>query len=267
MSRPKRVYPKKLPEYNLLHTRKSKMYSGVELTGLHLVKETSQFYIGFETWSHCIGPFKKLKFDTQLNYDIPVVTNQKSIDFLNEHAWHDWVARELESEKKKGQMVETIAFLDRLFPGKKKAYFYELESFVSTYCHGSFLSYDDNGNIEEPSEHHIEHRKYYTGKYYRGNGKFENEKIKALYDVYDKVRDGDKKIKDKAFTAYYNAEQDYVFNKYNLTDTFIDISKNAVVCPYAFSDATVKGTSYEHAAEIYFVVTPDTVYFEVKRHF
>lgn len=266
MGRPTRVYPKSLPQYNLLHTRKAKMYCGTEITGLHLVKETDQFHMGLETWSHCVGPFKQLKFGKELNFDIPVVTNEKSIEFLNKNAWHDWVAKQLKSEKR-GDIRETIAFLDRLFPDKKKTYFYELESFISTYCHGSFLSYDDNGNIEEPSEHDIKQRKYYTGKYYRGDGKFESEEVKKLYDAYDKVRDSDKAIKDKAFTKYYDAEQDYVFNKYNLTDTFIDVSKNAVVCPYAFSDATVKGMSYEHSGEIYFVVTPDTIYFEVKRHF
>ena len=66
-----------------------------------------------------------------------------------------------------------------------------------------------------------------------------------------------------------------VYQKYNLTPLFIEIGKHSVCYPVAFTDGTAdwhkekygKTCSYAHAGEIYFVVTPDAVYFEIKRHF
>ena len=138
MSKPRRVYPKRLPEYDKLHTRKVKMFSGVEIIGLHLIKETSKFYMGFESWCFCCGKFKGIKSKTELKFDIPIISDKKALEFLNEHAWHDWVDRELKGGRKDSEMSETIALLDKLFPNKKKVYFYELKSLVAAFC-GAYI--------------------------------------------------------------------------------------------------------------------------------
>ena len=141
------------------------------------------------------------------------------------------------------------------------------EVYKHPFCHGSFISYDDNRKVENPTEHQIKQRKYYTYKYNHEYGKNSNLEIKVLYDDYCKLKDGDKILKDKAYKKYHDAELDYVYEKYDLTDTFIKIGESATVCPYAFSDPTVKGMSYEHAGEVYMVVTIDAVYFETERHY
>lgn len=63
MGRPKRVFPSKLESFNLLHTRKVKMYSGVEMTALHLIKETPLFYMSLESWAWCCSKFKGKKIE------------------------------------------------------------------------------------------------------------------------------------------------------------------------------------------------------------
>jgi hypothetical protein len=50
-------------------------------------------------------------------------------------------------------------------------------------------------------------------------------------------------------------------------DDFIEIGHNSLVCPYIFLDSSINGYEYEHAGDLYMVVTPDSVYFDVARHF
>lgn len=287
MGRPKRVFPKNLPQFNLLHTRKVKMYCGTELTALHIVKETEQYYISIDTWSSCCSPFKLKKKNGDLSYNIPVLKDEKAISFLNKNAWHDWLAKELATTQinifskdrelvphiPDSDTVETIAFLDRLFPDKKKVYFYELTSIISSFCHGTFISYDEEHNIEEPSDHAIKQRGYQTRKY---NGKYKSdevivlpENVNALYAVYDKMERSkeNEKAKQAAYHNYAEAEEAFLLANHNLTDTFIALGENAVVCPYAYTHCCVKGSAYENAGEIYFIVTDDTVYFQDERHF
>lgn len=267
MGRPTRVYPNSLPKYNLLHTRKVKMYCGTEITGLHLVKETDQFHISLESWAFCCSSFKQLKFGKELKVEIPIATDERVIAFLEKKAWKDYVQKTL-TENSNGiiEMKETLAFLDRLFPEKRKVYFYELDSLIGAYCHGTFISYDKDGKLEEPNEHELKERKYYSSKYNMAAGR-KDPTVKALYDAYHAVSDADEKEKHEAFSKYYDAEQDYVYKNFNLTDTFIEMGKSFVVCPYAFSRPTVKGSTYEHVGEIFFVVTPDAVFFQTKRHY
>lgn len=266
MGRPKRVYPNSLPKYDKLHTRMAKMYSGVQLTILHLIKETNQFFMGFESWAYCSGNFRKLKYGFNLSVNIPTITDKDTIAFLDKRAWKDWVDKSIaENRNNKTEVEETIAFLDRLFPSKKKVFFYELDSIISSFCNGTFISYDDDGKVEEPSEHDIKQRKYYCSKYKMFCK--ETPELQALYDTYQSFKDIDEAAKDKAFDAYYEAAQTYVYEKYNLTNVFRTIGENAVCCPYAFTRPSVKGSTYEHVGEIYFVVTEETIYFEIKRHY
>lgn len=268
MSRPTRVYPKSLSKYNLLHTRKSKMYSGVELTVLHLIKETSCFFISIISWCFCCSTFKIQKFGFKLEYNIPILKDKKSIEFLELNSWKDYI--EKENNKKDSDIIETIQLLDRLFPNKKKVYFYELDSLIGAYCNGLFISYDDNGNIVKEDEHDIERRKYYNYKY---QGSLSNvdieysDEINKLYSSYSNYSGEDKNERSRLYSVYRDAAADFLFKNHDLTPTFIEICKNSIVCPYIFSDCTVKGSEYENAGDIFMVVTDDTVYFEIERHY
>lgn len=264
MGRPKRVFPNRLQTFNLMHTRSVKMYSGVEITALHLVKETPQYYLSLDSWAHCCSQFKGKKDRTKLDFNIPVLTDDDCINFLDNKAWHDWTIK----EKDNPDMKETTSFLSKLFPNKKLIFFYELKSLIGAYCHGSFLRYDENGNIDTTYNGDIKNRKYYNFKYKglfnQDNIVFPNE-ITNLFDKYRVAVDEDKK--DSAYKEYRKVIDNYILKNYDLTNTFINVCKNSVCCPFAFSDATVEGYSYEHAGEIYFVVTPEAIYFETERHF
>lgn len=172
-------------------------------------------------------------------------------------------------------MKETIAFLSKLFPDKKVVYFFELKSLIGAYTWGSFINYDKDGNVTPVTKHEIEQRKYYNFKYkgfFRGNGEpvnFPQEVIDLLekYKTIESDTNKKEKEKDKAYDNYREAADEYIFKNHDLTETFAKIGEHSVCCPFAYSDATVKGMSYEHAGDILFVVTKDAVYFEIERHF
>lgn len=115
MGRPKRVRYDTFHLYDKLHTVKTNMFSGVELTTLFPIKETPLFYQSIEVWAYCASKFRAKKQGFKLNVDIPLLTDPAAVAFLNEHAWHDWVA--IERKDKETDVIETVALLDKLFPG------------------------------------------------------------------------------------------------------------------------------------------------------
>ena len=268
MGRPKAVNIKTFPLYNKLHTKKTKMYCGVEMTTLYPIKETDQYYISPEVWAYCASKFRHKKKGFKLNVDIPVIQDKKTIDFLAKHCWNDWVDRQLKDGD--SDMKEAVHLLTKIFPGKNLKCFYELNSIISSYTHGTFLSYDDDGNIEPPSEHAIKNRKYYTHKYVKY---CDDPTVKTLMTKWTDEKN--KKLADKYLTEYMNAEEEYAYKNHSLDDVFVDIGKHSVCYPVAFTENTAEWSrekygkllGYAHAGEIYFVVTPDTVYFDVSRHF
>ncbi len=268
MGRPKTVNFKTFHEYNLLHTEKVKMYCGVYMTALYPIKETEQFYRSIEVWANYASVFKRKKKGFTLSVNIPTITDKKTIEFLNKEAWHDWTSETSENPDVK----ETLAMLDKLFPNHKKSYFYELDSILSFFAYGSLVKYDADGNVVEPSEHDIERRKYLTHKYNKYN--LNNPEIKAAFEEY-LTADSSDEIKKQKFKIYYDLNEDFAYKNHCLDDVFISIGQNGVCYPVAFSDNTAEWSKekygkligYAHAGEILFVVTPDSVFFEIKRHF
>lgn len=266
MGRPKAVNLKTFNQYDKLHTTKVKMYSGVEMTALYPIKETDEFYRSIESWSYCASTFKAKKKNCTLEVNIPIITNPKTIEFLNKNCWSEWVIK----QKDNSEMIETLAFLKRLFPDKEAVYFYELDSLLCAYNHGHFISYDDNGEIKPISKNILEQQKYYNGKYNRFPDNEECVKMRKRW-----TEETNETLKKQYLTEYLNFEKDYSFKHNNLVETFIEIGQNAVVYPVAFTNGTAdwhlkeygKVCPYAHAGEIYFVVTDDKVFFEVKRHF
>lgn len=265
MSRPKMANLKTFPLYNLLHTIKQKMYSGVYLTILHSLKENSLYYTSIEVWAFCASRFKANKGKV-LNVNIPEVNDTKVVEFLNEHMWKDW----MEKNKDDSDMIETLAALDRLFPDKEKVYFYELDSIISAYVQGTFIKFDDNGNIEEMSEHQIDLQKYYTHKY---NRFVDDQSVLKLRDKW--TNEKNEELRKKYIREYLDSERDFAFKHLNLTDVFINIGQNAVCYPFIFTKNTAEWSKkeygklidYAHAGEIWFVVTPEKVFFNLTRHF
>jgi hypothetical protein len=185
-----------------------------------------------------------------------------------------------------GNSIEAADFLKKLYPNHTFKFFYELSQIFSDYNHGTFVSYDDEGNVEKPSEHHLETRAHLTQKYnkfqtVKKDSEFFQPEIKELYDKYsnytkeNKGKAYDEDVSSQLFDKFYDREREYVFENFDLTNTFIDISKHGVCLPMAFKEGTADwhkekyGTvcSYAHAGETFFVVTEDSVYLEVKRHY
>ncbi len=271
MGRPKAVIFEKFHLYDKLHTKKIKMMSGTEITTLYPIKETDLFYRSIEVWASCSYHFKHKKKDFKLEVNIPVIEELKTQQFLNKKCWAGWVAKCLnDNDKRTSEMKESTELLSKLFPDKKLVYFYELNSIIHAYCSGTFISYDNNGNIEEPSEHNMKNRKYYTHKY----EKFIPDA--SLIKLRDKwTSEKDEKKSEVYLTEYHTAEEEYAYKNHCLDNVFIEIGKNAVCYPVAFSKGTAewskekdgKYIAYAFAGEIYFVVTKDAVYFETCRHF
>lgn len=265
---PKSVVFDKFKYYNLLHTKKVKMYSGVETTALYPIKETDQYYRSIEVWSSCASTFKAKKKNLSLKFEIPEITDQKTSDFLESEHWVNYVNEELADGS--SDMAETIALLDNLFPTKIKKFFYELETIVNAYQWGAFESFKEDGTLEPLSENSIDRQKYLFSKYIRF---IDVPEIKKLYNNYS--AETDEKKKKELFKIYYKAERDYVYEHHNLSHELTQIGRNSVNYPVAFSKGTAdwykekynKICSYAHAGEIVFVVTNDSVYFTVTRHY
>lgn len=267
MGRPKSVNIKSFHEYNLLHTTKVKMYSGVKITALYPIKETEQFYLSQEVWAYCASKFRmKKKNLPALTVDIPVITDEKTVQFLNDRCWPDWTKK----ERTNTEMQEAIALLKRVFPDKEAVFFYEIESIIGSYIQGSLIRYDENGNVEPVDERMLKNQKYYNSKYSR----FINvPEVNAYRDRWTNATD--EKLKAKYLDEYMDFENNWAFEHKNLIAEFIQIGENAVVFPVAFTDNTAewskekygKLVGYAHAGEIFFVTTADKVYFEVKRHY
>lgn len=267
MGRPKRVYPKTLHLYDKFHTRLVKMMNGTQITALHLIKETEEFFWSLESWAFCCGHFKAKKKNFELQFNLPLLSDEKTEAFLNKHAWHDWMQKE--HKAKDTDMLETTEFLNRLFPDKKKVFFYELKSLVSGFCHGSFVSYDRETGIEEkPSVHAMERRSQHNFKYTGMRTKFPDE-IDALHKTWlamDEKKVGEK-VADAAYDKFREKADAYLLENNDLTPVFRKVGEHVIVVPYAFTKCCVEGSSYENAGEIYLIITEDTVFFEIERHF
>jgi len=258
MGRPKRVFPRNLKFHTIRHTEKVKMISGVEITALHLLKETEQYYMGIETWAFCCSKYKCKKEKAKIEFNIPTITDEKVVEFLDKKSWKDYVDKRKDST----DMSETVSFLNELFPDKKPVFFYELESLIATYCFGGFSK--DKEDTED--------RKYYNFKYQGLRAEIEKNQpdniTKAFNDYSESSKNKeDDKITTKKYNDYRDLADDFILKNYDLTDVFETIGLNSVVCPYIFTNSTMKGYSYENVGEIFFVVTEDCVYFQAKRHF
>ena len=136
MSRPTAVHFDKFGLYTELHSEKTKMMSGVELNTLYPIKETAKYYMSIPVWAHCASTLKHKKEGFKLSVEISEITNKETKKFLDKECWEDH-----------RDDLESIALLSKLYPNKKIKYFYELNSIISAYTHGTFLRYDDEAKL------------------------------------------------------------------------------------------------------------------------
>jgi len=231
--------------YNKFHTKKILMWSGNTVTALFPIKESEQFYCSIESWSSLCSTFKKKK-PFQLQFEIPIVENQKSIDFLEKNCWKDWIQK----QKNDSDTIEAVALLKKLFPDKELFYFYELDDLIGTYAFGTF-----GRGKEKLTDFDIERQKYYNAKY---NKIPPTPEIKAKLE---EAKNASEKEQESLFEEFHNLNREHRFNNNNLIDTFIDVCKNSVVYPVAFSKNTAewsrekydKLVGYAHAGEIVFI--------------
>lgn len=260
---------KQFPQYNRLHSKETKMYSGVIGHTLYPMKETSKYYVSLAVWASCASNCR-VKKPGGLSVNIPLLTDAAAIKFLEEHCWKDWTTKHAEDSDTR----EAVELLRKLFPEKASVYFYELDSVIKAYYNGTFISYSENGQIEEPHTRHIEMRKYYTHKYYRWVAETEDSDTKAAYEAYRAVKE-EGKHKEKLFETYHKLSEEYTYAHYNLDSVFIQLGQHCVCYPVYFSDNTAewskekygKLVGYAHSGEIFFIATADKVYFQISRHF
>tara|TARA_R110000796_G_scaffold11198_1_gene37332 strand:- start:675 stop:1514 length:840 start_codon:yes stop_codon:yes gene_type:complete len=279
MGRPQTVSIKTFPKYDKLHTQITKMMSGISFNTLYPIKETPLFYISCEVWAYCANKFKiKKKNLDKLEVNIPTLTDTEAIKFLADKVWKS------SDIAKDGDVLEAKTFLQRLYPNHEYKFFYELDVLFSGYIQGDFISYDRDGNVEEPSEHQLDNRAYYSRKYnqFIGIGK-DNEipHIKTLWDIYQTFNKTARKGKEdddkgqELYNAYANAQEKYIMEHCDMTEIFIKLGKHGVCLPMAFTNNTAqwskdkygKLVGYAHAGECFFIVTPKIIYLNVKRHF
>lgn len=277
MGRPQAVSIKTFPLYDKLHTEMTKMMSGVSFNTLYPIKETPLFYLSCEVWAYCASKFKRKKKNLpKLEVNIPTLTDKTCVDFLADKVWKG-------DKHMENDVLEAANFLRRLYPNHEYKFFYELDVIFGGYINGDYISYDRDGNLEEPTPHQLKHRAYYSAKYNRFIGMRKDEPVTHLKELYEKYIayeeiKGDKESADKSqalYNAFADAQEEYIMEHHDMTDMFIKISKHGVCLPMAFTNNTAewsrekygKLVGYAHAGECFFVVTPDVIYLNVKRHF
>lgn len=277
MGRPKAAVLKKFKDYDKLHTVQTKMMSGVTFNTLLPIKETKEFFVSCEVWAYCASKFKKKKKNVEkLEVNIPILKDAEAIEFLNKHAWND---KDLYEDE-----TEASEFLKRLYPNHKFVYFYELDYLLGAYIQGSLISYDEEGNVEEPTERDLKQRGNYTRKYHMFFGVRPEDNVPHIaklfkaYRDYNKEKLGDKyddKENTRLYGLYADAQEKYLMENNDLTELFITLAKHGVCLPMYFTNGTAdwykekygKTCAYAHAGEVFFIPTEDTVYLNVRRHF
>ena len=165
MGSPKAVKLGTIHLYTEKFTKKVKMMAGVEITGLYLLKKTTQYFISIESWSFCMSSFKEKIKSFKPNYDISVITDKKTVEFLAKNCWADYAQKE---QKEETDFRQAIEFFGELFPNKKAQFFYELDGLLSLWCQGSLIHYDYKTNELRPqTPRESERVDYYTLKYIR----------------------------------------------------------------------------------------------------
>jgi hypothetical protein len=277
MSRPKKVVYENFKNYDKLHSEPTKMISGVQLNILYPIKETKEYYISCEVWASCASQFKRKKKNIgKLEVNIKTLTDKESVNFLEKNCWG---GKELDSDEK-----EASEFLRKLYPEHKFKYFYELSNLINSFSSGKFVRYDNSGNEAEATERDKDVRGSYIHKYNLMYGVIEENNVphvKALYDKYDSYRkdkDSPNYSEDKQnelFSAYFEAERKYLYENLDMTSIFRSVGEHAVCLPMAFSNGTAdwykekygETCAYAHAGESFFVVTSDSIFIDVSRHF
>lgn len=262
MGRPRRVIFENFSQYDKFHTIKQKMYCGVELTVLHAIKETAQYWMSPEVWAWCATKFrKKKKFLPELSVEIPVLTDEKALAHLDKGAWHDWVTK----ERKDTDIKEAIQYMKQLFPNHEYIYFYELDRIISEFTNGSLI----------PDKSPTEHMKWvnlHIGN--KNDWMIQYPEVKVKFEAYSNSK-GTEAEKSKLYSDYSDLAKQVAWDKQNMMSVLNTIGENTICYPVAFSKGTAEwaiekyGSSmeYSNAGEIFFVVTPDKIYFETKRHY
>lgn len=275
MGRPRAVVLKNFKDYDKLHTEPTKMMAGVYLNTLYPIKETAHFYTSCEVWAYCANKFKKKKkYLPNLEVKIKELQDSKAVNFLKKYDSEEYIYEEFKEEAK-----EAIDFLKKIYPDHNYHRCRRLEQILSAYNHGTLVRYNEIGEEREPNDIDIKRRKALTHdffKFYGATGKA-GDKIKTAYENWSKA-DRSKlteEERDRLFSEYYLEEREYVFKKHDLTPIFRTIGEHAVCLPMAFTHGTAdwhkekygKTCAYAHAGEVFFVVTKDSVYFTITRHF
>lgn len=140
--------------YDKLHTEIIQQRRGTSINVLYLIKETPKYYISLNTYTYCCYMFKKIKKDFNLSVNIPVLSDNTTIDFLTEASWEDYIEENIDTNI---DLRQVIIFLDKLFPCHKKVFFYYGISLTSDHCFGTLNKF----NVEKPNNPDFEERDYY----------------------------------------------------------------------------------------------------------
>lgn len=262
MGRPRRVIYEKFKDYDLFHTQKTEMMSGVVLNTLYAVKETALYWMGIESWAYCAGKFRmKKKNLPELSVQIDIVTDQKSVNFLEENSWSNYI----EDNPRNIDLKESVDYLDRLYPEHKKVY---LRSFAD-----EILVCYNNGVFLADNEFRLKNSKRINANHNRSKSK--DPKVLKLLEKYKNYKGADSDKSYELYSDYKKLKSEVDWKENNLIPTIVDICSKAVCFPVAFSNGTGmwgiekygRPMAYSNAGEIFFVVTEDAIYFDITRHF
>jgi hypothetical protein len=233
-------------EYTIPHLEQVEGYTGRKANGLFMLKAGETWYTTIRGWAFCLpSKFKRLVSRFTPSCDLPVVTDERFIRWAE-----DW-----SYEKNKGPFAfkyegDTAAardFLANLTGKRAVAVASDLfESILGSYLHGQL---GDRSSTTSNGKHSRD-------AYEVVNKGWQFDGFPGLYENKRKTMQIFRETDELVYEEPENVEGGVDF-----INMLCDVASKMVVCPFVFAKVIME----RRDGEIYFINTPDAIYFSVRR--
>jgi hypothetical protein len=239
-----------IAKYTIPHLEQINSYSGRQANGLFMLKAGKQWYTTIKGWSFCLPRrFRRLLTTLTPKVELPVLTDERFIRWAEDHTYENsndgpaWLRFEYD-----GDYGVTRDFLANLFGKPAFALCSDLmDSILGNYLHGQLGS----------------------GKQYDGKPSRDAFTMKShgwqFADDFPGIRaenrtDMQQYLENKEAPTRY-PEPSQIEGGKEFIDMLCDVASKMVVCPFVFPKIILG----RRDGEVYFINTPDRIYFYIRR--
>lgn len=229
-----------LKTYTVPHLEPFQQFSGEIINGLMMLKSNKKWYTTIIGWCFCLPRrFKRKMSNFTPSFNLPVLTDERFLDWAENHNWKDGDLSE------DGLAVKS--FLSDLIG--KPAVSMCTEMFEQVLTDYVWQTYKNPKPVRDEKWSRAAYRMYDLGWQFD--------------DHFPGIRDA--KIEQlevwKATKELVKKEPSEVEGGIEFLTMLTTFAEHTVVCPFVFPELILN----RRDGEIYFINTPDTVYFTIRR--